>query len=64
MLPPWIAVLREFADDPEAMFFPLRTKSFGSIAIWASDIRAAETDEDLLELVASLLRATREAGRA
>lgn len=59
MMPPWVAVLREFAEDPEALFFPLKTKSLGDIPIWASDIRAAETDDALVKMVAAHLNRAR-----
>jgi hypothetical protein len=56
MIPPWVAVLREFGEDPEALFFPLKTKSLGTIPIWAGDIRAAASDEALMDMVAMQLR--------
>lgn len=63
MIPPWVAVLREFAEDPEALFFPLKTKSLGTIPVWARDIRAAATDEALLDMVAAQLQEARNAVR-
>ena len=59
MMPPWVAVLREFAEDPEALFFPLKTKSLGTIPVWAGDIRGAETDKALLDMVCALIEAAR-----
>jgi hypothetical protein len=59
MTPPWVAVLREFAADPEALFFPLKTKTLGTIPVWAHDIRAAGTDKALLDMVLLLLNAAR-----
>jgi len=59
MMPPWVAVLREFAEDPEALFFPLKTKSLGTITVWAVNIREAVTDEALIKLVENALREAR-----
>lgn len=61
MIPSWVAVLREFAEDPEALFFPLKTKSLGTIPVWARDIRAATTDEELLCMVSAQLQEARRA---
>jgi hypothetical protein len=59
MIPPWVAVLREFAEDPEALFFPPKTKSLGDIPIWASDIRAALTDDELIDVVKKRVQSAR-----
>jgi hypothetical protein len=43
--------MRAFASEPGALFYVVKTKTRGSVPIWADDIRATASDEQLRALV-------------
>jgi hypothetical protein len=47
--------MRAFASEPGALFFVIKTKTRGSVPIWADDIRATADDEQLLALVTACI---------
>lgn len=42
--------LRAFAKEPGALFIPIQAPS-GSIPIWADDINAAKSDDELIRVI-------------
>ena len=43
--------MRAFASEPGALFYVVKRKTRGAVAIWADDIRATANDAELLALV-------------
>jgi hypothetical protein len=49
--------MRAFSIEDGALFYIVRSKSRGSVPIWADDIRATANDTELLALILARINA-------